>query len=674
MLGSKSYKPDILSERQGHKNSQSNREPFFQKRSVSESSSKNNKFFTKRIETGVQRMCSDCQKGKKELQGKQEAKITETSVDVAPSLEKTSGRGNTLPENTLSEMNSFFTENFSDVRIHTDKESEKMNNDLHAQAFTHGNDIYFNEGKYDPDSESGKHLLAHELTHVVQQQAAPKAIQCQPDKHDLTATSLSGDPILEKTFDNEAIIGKFSNSKGEHVRRIQQALIQLGIGVGKSGADSKFGTDTEDAVKTFQLDADMSIGEQDGIVGRKTLGLLDMSVRNDAVSSDTDTAEEDLSVKDPKKKANACEPTEKNCDDPTSPPIRTTIVTAAQKAIEMIDKVLSEQLPPKKIKDTNYPDIFSRIFRNNDARDVSAKVDEVKKIYEEVKNFLGRLKKEKDLVRCGTDCDGGCRDGAPAYTTETPDGKLTITFCPKFERSKVKAFIVLHEAHHGAIPGSVDTAYQESRLFDKLDHTKALLNAASFHVYAAWVDTPGSQPIGPKIKDTNLIDDKTQKTNVDKSLAFMQQWFALVTFDVSKTVEGAQEARTDGKYTEEKNRNAEIFMERVFSNWFGLTSPPAVPTEKDIETLQAIHDRVTTMDKAFNVPFVILETKGQSFWIRGPGPDIALNQNVLTLDSLHMVIALLQELVHATPNISAESEALYVGTINDMRRIRRLDP
>jgi hypothetical protein len=53
-----------------------------------------------------------------------------------------------------------------------------MNKELHAQAFTHGSDIYFNEGKYNPASNEGKQLLAHELTHVVQQTGAvqPKSI------------------------------------------------------------------------------------------------------------------------------------------------------------------------------------------------------------------------------------------------------------------------------------------------------------------------------------------------------------------------------------------------------------------------------------------------------------------------------------------------------------------
>ena len=318
--------------------------------------------------------------------------------------------------------------------------------------------------------------------------------------------------------------------------------------------------------------------------------------------------------KNPKKKANdeACkrQHRDKSCDDTTTPPVRATIAAAAQKAIDMIDRVLLEQCRPKKLKK-----LIIRIFL---AGYSEIMIDEVIKIYEEVKDFLGRLKKENKLARCGTLCDGGCRSGSPAYHSETLDGKHTITFCPDFKKDKDKILIVLHEAHHAAIAGSSDKAYAETRLFDKLDHTTALLNAASFHVYAAWVDTPGSQPIGPKIKDANLIDDKTQKVNVDMTLAFMHQWFRLVPFDVSGTVQGAQEAKEKGKYTQ---NNPRVFMELVFSKWFGLTSPPAVPTAKDIETLQAIDDRVTTMDKAFKVPFVILETKDQSFWTRGPGAD-----------------------------------------------------
>lgn len=92
--------------------------------------------------------------------------------NLSQRLENTKGQGQPLPAKTQQQMAHAFNYDFSDVTIHTGVEAVKMTRELHAQAFTHGNDIYFNEGKYNPDSSTGQELLAHELTHVVQQKPA----------------------------------------------------------------------------------------------------------------------------------------------------------------------------------------------------------------------------------------------------------------------------------------------------------------------------------------------------------------------------------------------------------------------------------------------------------------------------------------------------------------------
>ena len=84
-------------------------------------------------------------------------------------INNSKNKGNPIPENTRAFMESRFGADFSNVKIHTDSNSVQMNKELNAHAFTHGNDIYFNSGEFNPESSSGKHLLAHELTHVVQQ-------------------------------------------------------------------------------------------------------------------------------------------------------------------------------------------------------------------------------------------------------------------------------------------------------------------------------------------------------------------------------------------------------------------------------------------------------------------------------------------------------------------------
>jgi hypothetical protein len=57
----------------------------------------------------------------------------------------------------------------SGVRVHTSKEADALSRDLRAKAFTTGQHIFFRQGAYDPHSSSGQELLAHELTHVLQQ-------------------------------------------------------------------------------------------------------------------------------------------------------------------------------------------------------------------------------------------------------------------------------------------------------------------------------------------------------------------------------------------------------------------------------------------------------------------------------------------------------------------------
>ncbi len=90
-------------------------------------------------------------------------------------LSSSKGSGSPLSAPTRSAMETAFGTDFSKVNIHTDNQAVGMNKSLQAQAFTHGADIYFNEGKYNPASASGQHLLAHELTHVVQQNEANDA-------------------------------------------------------------------------------------------------------------------------------------------------------------------------------------------------------------------------------------------------------------------------------------------------------------------------------------------------------------------------------------------------------------------------------------------------------------------------------------------------------------------
>ncbi len=104
-----------------------------------------------------------------DIQRKSENSNLQESSDLQSRLNSSRGRGSSLPSEMQSSMGNAFGADFSNVRIHTGSDAVQMSEELGAQAFTHGSDIYFNQGKYNTNSTSGKHLLAHELTHTIQQ-------------------------------------------------------------------------------------------------------------------------------------------------------------------------------------------------------------------------------------------------------------------------------------------------------------------------------------------------------------------------------------------------------------------------------------------------------------------------------------------------------------------------
>jgi hypothetical protein len=101
-----------------------------------------------------------------------EAPARETPV-VPPQMQEyldaSRGKGGPLPEAVRTEFEARFQRPFDDVCVHDDTGADDAARRIDALAFTRGNDIYFRSGSYDPTSEPGRHLLAHELAHVAQQ-------------------------------------------------------------------------------------------------------------------------------------------------------------------------------------------------------------------------------------------------------------------------------------------------------------------------------------------------------------------------------------------------------------------------------------------------------------------------------------------------------------------------
>ena len=97
------------------------------------------------------------------------ATAIETSPEFEQQLHASRGYGEPLPPVLREDFGGKFGVDFSGVRIHANAAADQLNRAISALAFTAGQDVYFRHGAYNPQSRSGQELLAHELTHVVQQ-------------------------------------------------------------------------------------------------------------------------------------------------------------------------------------------------------------------------------------------------------------------------------------------------------------------------------------------------------------------------------------------------------------------------------------------------------------------------------------------------------------------------
>jgi hypothetical protein len=147
----------------------------------------------------VQRQCQHC-----EEENIQRKESSETGVQGSKELDNYVGSfgatGQPLPENSRRFFEPRFGHDFSSVRIHTGTVAAKSAQSINALAYTTGSNIVFNSGLYAPESNSGKKLLAHELTHVLQQSNSSKTpsgipnVQCKKENEPPLA-AIQGEPM-----------------------------------------------------------------------------------------------------------------------------------------------------------------------------------------------------------------------------------------------------------------------------------------------------------------------------------------------------------------------------------------------------------------------------------------------------------------------------------------------
>jgi hypothetical protein len=186
---------------------------------------------------------------------------------------RSSGSGRPMHEPVRRQMESAFGADFSGVRIHEGPRSAELNNRIQAKAFTVGSDIHFRDGAPDTSTSSGQHLLAHELTHTIQQSPAAhrsSAISSAPAgaqrRNDFARAAVEARMLTLKDYEGapdgmSAILDSISAAVNDLDRdkedKVYAGLITSYVAMGRSvirqvermSPDGKIGTKTKSFIE-----------------------------------------------------------------------------------------------------------------------------------------------------------------------------------------------------------------------------------------------------------------------------------------------------------------------------------------------------------------------------------------------------------------------------------------
>lgn len=175
------------------------------------------------------------------------------------------GGGESLPAGLQGSMEESFGTGFSSVRIHTGAGADRVSRSISARAFTQGEDIYFRNGAYDPESQEGQHLIAHELAHVA---AGDGGIHRVKDGSEAAPTTGMGkQDILEMAMEEAAKTSKEDLNKANELIASSSSKESLVDELATGGTNEAELKGRADLVKTVEYGLDIWIGDLEKNMG-----------------------------------------------------------------------------------------------------------------------------------------------------------------------------------------------------------------------------------------------------------------------------------------------------------------------------------------------------------------------------------------------------------------------
>ena len=547
----------------------------------------------------------------------------------------------------MSKMERFFQADFSNVKIH---ENSAKANELSAHAYTQGNDIYFSAGQYNPNTKEGQELLAHELTHVIQQRKGIVKPTTQHDDYQVNddprleteanvrgrqaANSNANDSRSPKTVSNTSsnTIQKkghqgqcgCSNCSGSVTQRKKSTSDSHNGGCGcvqcspiqKKSSNSSSGSSASSAVTQFRLPtfSDLNDTATDSTIDipkdvlKNRIRILITRMRNEGRLLNTTDSIDDIMLRLFDKSDNLVQ-SEYN-----------SIVSEADRS-QVYQNVEDNK---SEISSSHLPRFRQVMSRAASLCSVSATMDtslerifgtktsEAKTIYTRAAEIINRLRSDEAWMNRVANVDYNLDDpetGLGGYASyDSNEDDMEVHFSPSTviaDDFKESAITVLHEACHladnsvgdnGYYPGS-DAGLQESWAARSED--KKITNAAHFEefprrynsvsVYARdRVFTPGRTSTGGTVSE-----EDTAKDNVREY--YREAWSSALDF-----MDEVREIKTDLQYNDETSLNASRDKLIILSRLMNLT----------------IHEQATGNETVTNLDITLIESNIRSFLIQ----------------------------------------------------------
>ena len=543
--------------------------------------------------------------------------------------------GEPLEGATRALMEERFGYDFGNVRIHRDARSVDSARAVNAHAYTVGRDIVFNSNTFAPDTDSGRRLLVHELTHVVQQGATPQTVQ----RAVLPGLEVKG----RETGTGEAGSWNVFFERNDTTLDSDGELAVLFAGGGADGKKKNFdlhGHISEDEAPT-PADGKKLAKDRIKTVDAELKSIGHAGKRNPKPKPDVGDGRLDyrnvrsVEIAPAGKKSTTLNCKTSAATGPCSATVKKTFGDTRKEAQGLIDKA-RRLLTSGTDAATN--DLRDEFFGGAGGKGSGAAATKV------LDENLGKIKGQMDLNakskhhRCGTLCDGACTI-AIAYNEDVGNDSV-LTLCPGFVKrdpvDRTRNFI--HETAHGTpglglagkTAGTTDLAYRFERRLPRLTPDQALQNSDSYALFVMLAAEPAFTR--PKRPVDKLGVKSKEKPGVEDVLALLSDWVKWSNQETTNTYSTIVESRAKKKW---KNSYYEETM-KLIATQFGLTKPPKLPTDDDRFAVAGIVDRYETISNVVRKNLDVQrdpKTKTTT-WSKGPGNSIKLGDDFFALKTV----------------------------------------